>query len=595
MTSRGDCLESKRDPDIVKKYPFRRMFRDIWFFSKGYRGKLLFFLLLIITLSSIVLIQPYLFGRIIDDLTNRIFDNVTLFLTIIAASYLAYQILHNTIVYYTKILSSLIRNNVKIISLDYLFSMHYSYYEDNPMGQLLARIDNGAGGLREAIKILYKFSIYKFFSIIFTLAIMFSLDFGVALITSSSLIVFFVAVYFKTNKEARLKSKVFSVSESVYAKVYDFMRHIQIVKFLNIKDKLLGILTDSYKEVITKEKDAFRYERFTNAVIKLIMDFSSILVLGYLSYALYKDLLTIGVVVMLYTYFNNLSKNSRDLWADYTELIEYRTSMYRLSLVFEDKPVILEPEHPKKIKRWDKMIFDNITFKYSSKKIPALNDVSFSVDKGERIAVVGVSGSGKSTLAKLLLRMYLPQKGGIRIGKTDINAIKSKDLYDLIKIVPQDNQLINTTVRMNLQIAAKGRLSKEKAIRALRLAKAYEFVQQLPNKMTTIVGPNGVKLSGGEKQRICLARALLSEPEILVLDEATSHLDVIAERQIYESLKNLPKKTTLIAITHRIASAAAFKKIIVMHNGRIEGIGTHQHLLKTNKYYQKLWKAQHKK
>ena len=116
----------------------------------------------------------------------------------------------------------------------------------------------------------------------------------------------------------------------------------------------------------------------------------------------------------------------------------------------------------------------------------------------------------------------------------------------------------------------------------------------MPKRLATIVGPNGVKLSGGEKQRICLARALLSDPEIIVLDEATSHLDVIAEKQIYESLKQLPKKTTLIAITHRIASAAAFKKIIVMHNGRIEGVGSHQQLLK-NKYYAKLWRAQHKK
>ena len=190
-----------------------------------------------------------------------------------------------------------------------------------------------------------------------------------------------------------------------------------------------------------------------------------------------------------------------------------------------------------------------------------------------------------------MLRLYVPTSGSITIAKTNVLKVHSNELLEKIKIVPQDNELINTSIFENLSIVSREKISKNQAYHALQQAAALEFVKRLPQGIDTLVGPEGVKLSGGEKQRICLARALLTKPEILVLDEATSNLDVITERKVYEELQKLPKAITIIAITHRISSMYLFDRVMVMHQGKIVGEGTHEELMRNNSYYQLLWKS----
>ncbi len=154
--------------------------------------------------------------------------------------------------------------------------------------------------------------------------------------------------------------------------------------------------------------------------------------------------------------------------------------------------------------------------------------------------------------------------------------------------------MINTTVYKNLQLTSNKNLKKEEIIKALKDSASWEFVNKLPGKLNAIVGPDGVKISGGEKQRICIARALLANPQLIVLDEATSNLDVITEKKVHEALHKLSRKITLIAITHRISSLHLFDRIIVMDNGKIVGEGTHRKLLRDNKYYRRLHEASKK-
>jgi len=302
--------------------------------------------------------------------------------------------------------------------------------------------------------------------------------------------------------------------------------------------------------------------------------------------------LTVGLAIAIWQYFARLNEQVDSALGDFQELVPVRTALYRLHLISDVQPTIKDPVKPKSIpSQWKHIRFDSVSFTYQTKHKRAVDDVSFKIKRGERVAIVGATGSGKSTIAKLLLKLYLPQAGQILFNETPIAAATTREVTSRIKIVPQENELINTSVYHNLQIAAQGKLTREQAIAVLRQAASETFVKKLPQGIDTLVGPEGIKLSGGEKQRICLARALVSKPELLVLDEATSHLDVVTEREVYEHLKKLSRAVTVLAITHRVSSMYLFDRILVMSHGELVGDGTHTELLRTNKYYQKLWKS----
>jgi ABC-type bacteriocin/lantibiotic exporter with double-glycine peptidase domain len=585
---------TSKEEKIGKKYPFKRQFKDLWFYAEGQRKKIVFYFILTIIISLVAMAPPYLYGKIIDDLTTGKFQYIFLFLGLIALSHIVYQSLHNFIVYKTKIISAIIKNQASLKTFNHLFKLDYDFYETNPLGQILSRIQSGSRGVREFVKILFNKTLIQFFGMIFSIIILFTINWIVGIAALFSVGIYLLHGLYTTNRMIELENKVHHVSERVYARVFDFFSHIQIVKLLNIKDKLLRTLDKSYVGVVDAQKVSRRYERQKIAIEKLILDLSSVAILTYIALEVMGGTMTIGTAVMVFGFFTKFTGYTKSLWGDYNVLIEKRTSMYRMSLIYDNLPKIKEPLHPKKPGNWKEILFENVGFKYPSKDYDVLKDVNITVMRGEKVAIVGLSGSGKSTLAKLLVRLYLPKQGDINIGDVSVRDIHSEDLYKMIKIVPQENELINASIYENLQLATNKNVKKQEMIDSLKSSAAFEFVNKLPKKLKTVVGPEGVKISGGEKQRLCIARALLSKPQILVLDEATSNLDVITEKKVHEALHDLSKDITLIAITHRISSVYLFDRIIVMHEGRVVGEGTHKQLLKNNKYYQKLQEANKK-
>lgn len=578
----------KKESWIGRKYSFKRMFKDLWHYAMGYRKKLVFYLIIIILVSLVSMAPTYLYGRIIDDLTVQRYDRIYLFLVLTVISHLFFQITHNFSTYKAKILAAIVGNQARIKTFNYLFNLDYEFYETQALGQLFQRISTGARNLSEFIRLLYSRALVQLFSMIFAAVFLFVINLTLGAFATIVLVLFYSYSIYAGNRLVEKENKVHHVAEKVYSKVFDFFTHIQIVKLLNIKDKLLGILDKSYIGVIDQQKISRRYERQTVAISKLILELSTVGSLFYIAVLVMDGSMTIGIAVMAFGFFTKFTRKAMALWGIYMELIGKRTGMYRMSLIYDIKPKIKEPEHPVKPEKWQEVKFSNVTFRYPSKKVAALKNVSFKVKKGEKLAIVGLSGSGKSTIAKLLLRLYLPTSGSITVGDVDIRDIHSDDLYEMIKIVPQENELINTTIYENLQMTSLRRVSREEIRKALKNAAAWDFVRKLPERMKTHVGPDGVKISGGEKQRLCIARALLTKPDIVVLDEATSNLDVRTEKKVHEALHDLSKDITLIAITHRISSVHLFDRIIVMHNGRVAGEGTHRSLLRTNRYYRKL-------
>jgi ATP-binding cassette, subfamily C, bacterial CydD len=238
-----------------------------------------------------------------------------------------------------------------------------------------------------------------------------------------------------------------------------------------------------------------------------------------------------------------------------------------------------------------RLAFEDVTFRYTGRKASALDSFSLTFEAGERVAIVGRSGAGKTTLVSLLLRFFEPAQGRILFGGRDVRELGSAELRALIGVVAQDTYLFHGSVRENLLLACPG-AGTEALEAAAQAAQAHGFITALPDGYDTIIGERGLKLSGGERQRIAIARALLKDAPILVLDEATSHLDAVAEAEVRRALDRLRVGRTTLVIAHRLSTIRDADKIVVLDDGSVAEQGRHAELLALDGVYSHLIAAQ---
>ena len=240
-----------------------------------------------------------------------------------------------------------------------------------------------------------------------------------------------------------------------------------------------------------------------------------------------------------------------------------------------------------------KICFNHVSFYYDANR-QILHDIDFTVEAGKKLAIVGASGSGKSTLARLLFRFYDLQTGSITIDNIDIRDVQQYSLRQAIGIVPQDTVLFNNTIYHNI-LYGNPLATKKAVIAVAKQAHIHQFINQLPDGYDTLVGERGLKLSGGEKQRVAIARTLLKNPNILIFDEATSALDSHSEKAINKELQAISQNKTTLVIAHRLSTITDADIILVLDKGRIIERGTHKQLLSQNAYYAAMWALQQSK
>ena len=325
----------------------------------------------------------------------------------------------------------------------------------------------------------------------------------------------------------------------------------------------------------------------------LIIAISQTTMIGIAAFEVRNGTMTLGDFTLINAFMMQLFMPLGFLGFVYREIKGSLANIERLFELLEVQPTVVDaPDAVELVTRKGGIEFDGVSFQYRTDR-PILDNISFRIQPGEKVAVVGASGAGKSTLVKLLFRFYDLTGGKIRIDGQDISRVTLESLRRSIGIVPQDTVLFNDTLWENVRYG-RPEASDAEVENAVRLAHLSEFVMTLPKGRDTKVGERGLKLSGGEKQRVSIARTVLKKPPIMVFDEATSSLDSKSEQAILGALREIAEEHTSLVIAHRLSTIVDADRIIVLDHGRIVEQGSHDDLLEHKGHYADLWRAQQK-
>ena len=302
--------------------------------------------------------------------------------------------------------------------------------------------------------------------------------------------------------------------------------------------------------------------------------------------------MTTGELMSLFAYTTNILMSLMFLSMIFVMVIMSKSSAERITEVLNEKSDLTNCENPIYEVKDGSITFKDVNFSYSKNiENSVLEDVDIKINSGETIGIIGGTGSAKSTLVQLIPRLYDATKGSVEVGGVDVRNYDIETLRDEVSMVLQKNVLFSGTIKENLRWGNK-EATDEELIAACRQAQAEEFIETLPDKYDTYIEQGGTNVSGGQKQRLCIARALLKKPKILILDDSTSAVDTKTDALIRRAFKETIPDTTKIIIAQRISSVEEADRIIVLNDGKIDGFGTHDELLKTNDIYAEVYESQ---
>jgi len=363
-----------------------------------------------------------------------------------------------------------------------------------------------------------------------------------------------------------------------------------LIKTLGKEHAIVRRFKESLDEFVSSNIEVFKNEQKFWPFIGLSFTISNLLIWWLGGLQVLTGALTLGSLTAFVSYMWSFYGPINDL-ANHLRLVQQVTvAGERIFEVLSTKPESADKPDARDLKIVGGVELKNVWFTYDGIHY-ALKDVSFKIEPGEHVGIVGPSGSGKTTLTKLLLKLYEPQRGNILIDGVDVRDIKSSSLKRQVAIVMQNPILLNVSIAENITMG-KENATLEEIMAAAKAARAHDFIMKLPEAYDTKVGVYGGRLSGGERQRIAIAAALLKDPKILILDEPTSSLDALTERDVTKAVDNLTKNRTTIIIAHRLSTLRNVDKIIVLDKGTVIEQGSHEQLIRTDGLYKKLFEAQ---
>ena len=482
--------------------------------------------------------------------------------------------------------------NLALETFQHIHKLSLRYHISRKTGALSRVIERGVKGL----EFLLRFLLFSVGPLVLELLIIAGIMFFWFDYLYLTVIIVMIAAYvwftFKVT-EWRVKIRKIMNDQDTDAnqKAIDSLLNYETVKYFSAEEREANRYDGAIKQYEKAALTTAYSLAFLNFGQSLIITAGLIIVMVMAALGVQSGYLTVGDFVMVNAYMIQITMPLNFLGTVYREIRQGLVDMGEMFDLLEQPIEILDSENASELKITDGHIsFENVTFGYNKSRL-IIQNVSIEINPRETIAIVGPSGSGKSTLGRLLFRFYDAQQGSIKIDGQDVRDVTQESLHRSIGVVPQDTVLFNDTIYYNIAYGLDN-VSRAEVEKAAKDAQIHDFILSLPDGYETTVGERGLKLSGGEKQRVGIARTLLKNPPILLLDEATSALDTETEREIRQTLTNASEGRSVLTIAHRLSTIADADRIIVLENGSIVEIGTHQALLSKRGRYYSLWTKQ---
>jgi ATP-binding cassette subfamily B protein len=459
-------------------------------------------------------------------------------------------------------------------------------------GEVTKVIERGTKSINSMLYFLL-FNIAPTLIELIVVGVIFYTMFGIELLgaTAVTVVAYIAITRWITEWRTKLRAQMNDLDGTALARAVDSLLNYETVKYFGAEHReqeRYGRATRAYAAAAIKSENSLGLLNIVQALI------TNLLMAGAMAFTVWgwsQGRLTVGDLVLVNTYLIQLFRPLDMLGWVYRTIRQGLIDMAEMFRLIDARVEVSDaPGAPELIVRQPTIAFGNVTFGYEQERT-ILHDLSFEVPAGDSVAIVGPSGAGKSTIGRLLFRFYDPQAGRILISGQDIAAVTQESLRAQIGIVPQDSVLFNDSVGYNIGYGREG-ATADQIERAARDAAILPFIRQLPQGFDTEVGERGLKLSGGEKQRVAIARTLLKNPPILLLDEATSALDTRTEQSILATLRRISADRTTLAIAHRLSTIADADRILVLDRGRLAEQGSHADLLRADGLYAEMWARQ---
>ncbi len=581
----------------------RRMLPYLW----TYRWRVLIALACMVGAKSAIVGVPILLKQLVDGLTqagNAVSEPA---LVVPIGLVVTYGLLRLATTVFTELrelvfvrVTTQAVRSAALQVFGHLHEMSLRFHLDRQTGGLTSDIERGTRGMSS----LVSYTLYSIFPTLIEISLVLgylglNYELSFALITLGALLAYGVFTFYVTEWRTRFRRRMNRLDSKANSRAIDSLINYETVKYFNNEQ----FEADRYDSNLASYQQAREQSQASLAMLNIgqavIISTAVALMIWRATTGVVEGRMTLGDLVLVNGFMIQLYIPLNFLGTLYREIRQSLTDMERMFGLLDVEREVADATGAVPLvltgttgHGWQApaIRFDRVGFSYRPER-QILRDVSFEIPAGSRCAVVGASGAGKSTLSRLLFRFYDVQYGSIQIDGQDIRSFTQASLRSATGIVPQDTVLFNDTIGYNIAYGRPG-ASREVIEAAVRAAQLTDLIERLPDGLETMVGERGLKLSGGEKQRVAIARMLLKDPPILILDEATSALDSHNEQAIAEALEQVSRNRTTLVIAHRLSTVVNADQIIVMDQGRIVETGTHHELLAANRVYAQMWLLQ---